>query len=74
LPAATAAVGVVLLIVAGLVDAGAVRIIAAVLAGAVLAIAAALGVITWYVRRSRRQIRAWLEQRMPEINPESRNQ
>jgi hypothetical protein len=73
LPAATAVVGVVLLVSAGLVDAGAVRIIAAVLAGAVLAIAAALGVITWYVRRSRRRIRSWLEQRMPEINPESRN-
>jgi hypothetical protein len=73
LPAATAAVGVVLLVVAGVVDAGAVRIIAAVLAGAVLALAAALGAITWYVRRSRRRIRSWLERRMPEINPESRS-
>ncbi|HWD79786.1 MAG TPA: DUF3376 domain-containing protein [Kribbella sp.] len=65
LPAATAAVGVVLLVVAGAVDS--VRLIAAVLAGAVLALSAVLGVITWYVRRARRRIRTWLEQRMPEI-------
>ncbi|MFF0345442.1 DUF3376 domain-containing protein [Kribbella sp. NPDC004875] len=71
LPAATAAVGVVLLIVSGLVDS--VRVLAAVLAGAVLALSAVLGVVTWYVRRARRRIRAWLETRMPEISPESRS-
>jgi hypothetical protein len=71
LPAATAALGVVLLVVSGLVDP--VRILAAVFAGAVLALSAVLGVVTWYVRRARRRIRAWLEKRMPEISPESRS-
>jgi hypothetical protein len=45
----------------------------AVLAGAVLAVAATLGVVTWYVRSARRRIRGWIEHRMPEISPESRN-
>ncbi|MER7245026.1 DUF3376 domain-containing protein [Kribbella sp. NPDC000426] len=71
LPVATAVVGIVLLILAGTVDA--VRLIAALLAGAVLALSAVLGVVTWYVRRARRRIRAWLERRMPAISPESRN-
>jgi hypothetical protein len=71
LPVATAAVGVVLLVVAGLVDA--VRIPSAVLAGAVLALSAVLGVVTWYVRRTRRRIRRWIARRLPEINPESRS-
>lgn len=73
LPMATFGLGVVLLIVAGVVDGAAVRIIAAVLAGAVLAATAVLGVVTWYVRRARRRIRAWIERRVPEISPESRN-
>jgi predicted acylesterase/phospholipase RssA len=73
LPAATAALGVALLIVAGVVDLGAVRVIAAVLAGAVLATAAALGVVTWYVRRARRRIQASLKEWLPEISPVSRN-
>ena len=63
----------VLLVVAGIVDVAAVRIVLAVLAGAVLAVAAALGVVTWYVRRARRRIQAWIEDRMPEISPASRN-
>ncbi|TCC32511.1 DUF3376 domain-containing protein [Kribbella sindirgiensis] len=71
LPAATAAAGVVLLVLSVVV--GAVRIPAAVLAGAVLTLSAVLGVITWYVRRARRRIRAWIEKRMPEISPGSRN-
>ncbi|NIK60976.1 DUF3376 domain-containing protein [Kribbella shirazensis] len=71
LPAATAAAGVLLLVVAGLV--GAVRIPAAVLAGAVLTLSAVLGVVTWYVRRTRRRVRAWIARRLPEISPESRS-
>ena len=71
LPAATAAAGVLLLVLSGLVDA--VRIPAAVLAGAVLALSAMLGVVTWYVRRTRRRIRSWIERRMPAISPESRS-
>ena len=73
LPLATFGLGVVLLVVAGIVDGAAVRIIVAVLAGAVLAATAALGVVTWYVRRARRLIRAWIERRMPELSPGSRN-
>ena len=73
LPLATFALGVVLLVVAGVVDGAAVRIIAAVLAGAVLAATAMLGLVTWYVRRARRRIRAWIERRMPELSPASRN-
>ncbi|GAA3085743.1 putative acylesterase/phospholipase RssA [Kribbella aluminosa] len=71
LPLATAALGIVLLVVAGAV--GPLRLIAAVLAGAILALSAVLGAITWYVRRTRRRIRTWLEKRMPEISPASRN-
>jgi uncharacterized iron-regulated membrane protein len=70
---ATFAVGVALLVVAGVVDGGAVRIIAAVLAGAVLAATATLGLVIWYVRRARRRIQAWIERRMPELSPASRN-
>jgi hypothetical protein len=73
LPLATFGLGVVLLVVAGIVDGAAVRIILAVLAGAVLAVAAALGVVIWYVRRARRRIQVWIEDRMPEISPASRN-
>ena len=69
LPAATAAVGIVLLIVAATVD----SVTAALLSGVVLTLSAVLGVITWYVRRARRRIRMWLEKRMPEISPGSRN-
>ncbi|GAA1119045.1 hypothetical protein GCM10009630_16060 [Kribbella jejuensis] len=69
LPAATAAVGVVLLVVAAAVD----SVLAGLLAGVVLTLSAVLGVITWYVRRARRRIRTWLENRMPEISPGSRN-
>ncbi|MEU8225877.1 DUF3376 domain-containing protein [Kribbella sp. NPDC048915] len=71
LPAATAAAGIVLLVVAGLV--GAVRLPVAALAGAVLALSAVLGIVTWSVRRTRRRIRAWIEQRLPEISRASRN-
>ena len=34
---------------------------------------AMLGLVTWYVRRARRRIRAWIERRMPELSPASRN-
>lgn len=73
LPVATFVVGVIGLVAAGIVDVTAVRILLAVLAGAVLAAAAALGLVTWYVRSARRRIRAWIERRMPEFSPVSRN-
>ena len=73
LPFVGIALGVVLLIVAGVVGQSAVRIIAALLAGMVLAATAVLGVVTWYVRRARRRIQAWIERRLPEISPGSRN-
>jgi predicted acylesterase/phospholipase RssA len=71
LPAATAAVGVVLLVVAAVVEAA--RLPVAAVAGAILALSAVLGVITWYVRRTRNRIREWLERRVPEISRASRN-
>jgi len=73
LPLASFGLGVVLLVVAGVVDLTAVRIIAAVLAGLVLAVGTALGVVTWYVGRMRQRIRTWIETRMPPISPASRN-
>ncbi|MEV5966884.1 DUF3376 domain-containing protein [Kribbella sp. NPDC051952] len=73
LPVATFVLGVALLVGAGIVEVTAVRMLLAVLAGAVLAVAATLGVVTWYVRSARRRIRGWIEHRMPEISPESRS-
>jgi predicted acylesterase/phospholipase RssA len=73
LPAATAAVGIGLLIVAGVVDQGAVRVVSAVLAGAVLTASAVLGVVTYSVRRARRKIQAGVAKLMPEISPASRS-
>ncbi|TCC50969.1 DUF3376 domain-containing protein [Kribbella capetownensis] len=73
LPVAGIVLGVALLVVAVLVERSAVRIIAAVLAGVVLAATAVLGAVTWYVRRTRRRIQAWVERRIPEISPASRN-
>ncbi|ADB31481.1 Patatin [Kribbella flavida DSM 17836] len=67
LPLAAAGVGVLLLVVAGVVDVAGVRIVAALLAGIVLTVAAALFVVSWYVRRARRRIRSWIEQRLPEM-------
>ncbi|GAB2578951.1 DUF3376 domain-containing protein [Kribbella endophytica] len=73
LPVAAAGVAVLLLVVAGVVSAGGVRIVAALLAGVVLALAAVLFVVSFYVRRARQQIRRWIEARLPEISPSSRN-
>ncbi|WP_405057333.1 DUF3376 domain-containing protein [Kribbella sp. NBC_01505] len=73
LPPAALGLGVLLLVVAGVVNVAGVRIVAAVLAGMVLAAGVLLGALTWYVRRARRLIRAWIEKRMPEISPESRS-
>jgi len=73
LPAAAFGAAVVLLVVAGLVDVSAVRIIFSVLAGLALAVGAALFVVTWYVGRARQQIRKWIEARLPEISQSSRN-
>lgn len=73
LPIAFVGAGVLLLVVAGVVDAAGVRIIASLLAGLVLTVGAALFAGSWYVRRQRRRIRAWIEKRMPPISPSSRN-
>jgi hypothetical protein len=67
LPLALFGGGVLLLVVAGLVDLAAIRIVASVLAGLVLTVGAALFVGSWYVRRQRRRIRDWIEKRMPPI-------
>lgn len=73
LPLAAIGVSVALLVVAGVVDVAAVRIIAALLAGLVLAVGVALGVVTWYVGK----VRTWIQQRIadkiPVISPESRS-
>ncbi|MGW6283099.1 DUF3376 domain-containing protein [Kribbella sp. NPDC055071] len=74
LPVATFVAGVVLLVAAGIVEVAAVRILLAVLAGAVLAATAILGVVAWYVRSTRHRIRSWIDQRMPALSPSSRNQ
>ena len=73
LPLALLGAGVLLLVVAGVVDVAAIRILAALLAGLVLTIGGALFVMSWYIRRQRRRIRDWIEQRMPPISPSSRN-
>jgi hypothetical protein len=73
LPLAAFGTAVVLLVVAGIVDVAAIRIIASVLAGLVLAVGGALFVASWYVRRQRRRIQAWIEKRVPPISPASRN-
>ncbi|GAB3829091.1 DUF3376 domain-containing protein [Kribbella italica] len=73
LPVAAAGVAVLLLVVAGVVGAPGVRIVAALLAGVVLALAAVLFVVSWYVRRVRQRIRRWIAARLPEISPSSRN-
>ncbi|TCO45103.1 patatin-related protein [Kribbella antiqua] len=73
LPLAAIGLGVVLLVVAAVVDVAVVRIIAALLAGLVIALGAVLGVVTWFIGRTRDRIRAWIEIRMPPISPESRN-
>ncbi|MFI5730914.1 DUF3376 domain-containing protein [Kribbella sp. NPDC051587] len=71
MPVVTIGVGLVLLIVAAQISAGAVAL--AVLSGVLLASGALLGALTFYVRRARRLIRAWIEKRMPELSPASRN-
>jgi hypothetical protein len=73
LPLASFGLGVALLVVAGVVDVTAVRIIAAAAAGLVLAAGTALGVVTWYVGRMRQRITTWIETRLPPISPASRN-
>lgn len=73
LPAALLGAVVLLLVVAGVVDLAAIRIIAALLAGLVLAVGAAVLAGSWYVRRQRNRIRLWIENRLPPISPESRN-
>jgi hypothetical protein len=55
------------------VDLAAIRIIAALLAGVVLAAGALVAAGSWYVRRQRKLMRQWVEKRLPPISPESRS-
>jgi len=73
LPVVVLGAGVLLLIVSGFAGVPGVRIVAAVAAGMLLASGLLLAAVTWYVRRARRLIRAWIEKRLPEISPASRN-
>jgi drug/metabolite transporter (DMT)-like permease len=73
LPVAAAGAGVLLLVVAGVVEAAGVRVVAALLAGVVLTLAVVLFVVSTYVRKTRRRIRQWIAARLPEISPSSRN-
>ena len=73
LPLAAIGLGVALLVVAGVVDVAAIRIIAALLAGLVLAVGVGLGVVIVYVERVRNWVQKRIAATIPEINPESRN-
>ncbi|WP_343984038.1 DUF3376 domain-containing protein [Kribbella koreensis] len=73
LPAALVAAAVVLLVAAGVVDLAAVRIVAGVLAGVLLTLGVALFVGSLFIRRVRRRIRGWIEEKVPAISPASRN-
>jgi hypothetical protein len=74
LPLAAIGLGAALLVVAGVVDVAAIRIIAALVAGLVLAAGVALGVVILYVERVRNWVQKRIAATIPEINPESRNQ
>jgi uncharacterized membrane protein YgdD (TMEM256/DUF423 family) len=73
LPPVLLGAAVLLLVAAGVVDLAAVRIIAAVLAGVLLTVGAAAFVGSLVIRRMRRRIRGWIEERVPAISPASRN-
>ena len=68
LPVVALVVGVALVVVAGVVPNTALTIIASVLAGLVVTIGAALWAGSWFVRRQRRRIQAWIESRIPPIS------
>lgn len=68
LPLASIAAGAALLVLATFLDAPAARILAAVLAGVLLAAGTTLLIITLSVTRLRRRIRSWLESRLPPIS------
>jgi uncharacterized membrane protein YgdD (TMEM256/DUF423 family) len=55
------------------VDLAAIRIVAGVLAGVLLTVGMALFVGSLLIRRLRRRIRGWIEERVPAISPASRN-
>ncbi|HEU4945985.1 MAG TPA: DUF3376 domain-containing protein [Kribbella sp.] len=69
LPVAALAVAVALIVVASVVPSTAVTIIVSVLAGLVATVGAGLLVGSWYIRRQRRRIRAWIEARVSPITP-----
>ncbi|GAA0589396.1 DUF3376 domain-containing protein [Kribbella sandramycini] len=69
LPLAGLGVGVLLLVVAALAG----SVLFGVLAGVFLALGVVLAAVTMFVRRARQLIRGWIERRIPEISPASRN-
>lgn len=73
LPLASVGLAALLLVVAGIVDLTAVRILAALVAGLALTVGVALFVGSWYALRQRRRISAWIDERLPPISPSSRN-
>jgi predicted acylesterase/phospholipase RssA len=68
LPVVALVVGVALVVVAGVVPNTALTIIASVLAGLFVTIGAALWAGSWFIRRQRRRIQAWIEARIPPIS------
>jgi uncharacterized membrane protein YgdD (TMEM256/DUF423 family) len=73
LPPALLGGAVLLLVVAGVVDLAAVRIVAAVLAGVLLTAGVVAFAGSLFIRRVRRRIRDLIEERVPAISPASRN-
>jgi hypothetical protein len=67
LPLAVLAAGVGLVVVASVVPNTALTVIAAVLAGVVATAGISLLVGSWFVRRQRRRLRAWIEKKVPPI-------
>jgi hypothetical protein len=67
LPLAVLAVGAGLVVVASVVPNTALAVIAAVLAGVVATAGISLLVGSWFVRRQRRRMRAWIEKKVPPI-------
>lgn len=67
LPVVALALGAALVVTAAVVPNTAVTIIASMLAGLIATVGAALLVGSWFVRRQRRRVRAWIESRVPPI-------
>ncbi|WBQ03138.1 DUF3376 domain-containing protein [Kribbella sp. CA-293567] len=73
LPPALLGGALLLLVLAGVVESAGVRIIAALLAGVLLTAGVVAFAGSLLIRRVRRRIRGWIEERVPPISPASRN-